>query len=99
MEPGPHFEKTGQPTIDLHGAGRWLSNPRQNLQKSRLSRSVFADNPQILALQDPERDVPKGPEVPLGDFLVIAPSRPDQTTKSSHAFRGDILEKGSLISF
>jgi hypothetical protein len=69
------------------------------LEKSGFACSVFADDSQGLALKDAERNVSKSPEVPLGDFLVIALSRPDQTTKSSHALRGDILKKGPVILF
>jgi hypothetical protein len=73
--------------------------PRENLQKSRFSRSVFADNPQILALQDPERNISKGPEVPLRTFLFYRFFGAKQSTDPSCALRSDVLEKGSLISF
>ncbi|MGC1299408.1 MAG: hypothetical protein WA869_30655, partial [Alloacidobacterium sp.] len=52
-----------------------------------------------LALKYTEGNVSKSPEVSLGDFLAFSPARTDQTTKSSHALRGDVLKKGPLISF
>ena len=62
MEPGSHFQEAADASIKIDLSGCRLRDARQDLEESRFSRSIAADDANYLALVHVERDILEGPE-------------------------------------
>src|SRR6266496_2500532 len=60
MKPGPDLQEIADPTVDLHGASRWLDQSRNHLEHRRLAGAVPADYGQLLAATNLYVDVNQG---------------------------------------
>ncbi len=71
METGSDLEQASDPSANLCPPLRRGRDPREELQQSRLPRTVMSDHAEHLALRHLKRDVPQGP-----DLLVVVPVWP-----------------------
>ncbi len=71
METCADLEQAADPAPEVDAAGRWGSDPRQELQQRALPRAVAPDDTQHLALLDFEAHLPKREEL----LLLVASER------------------------
>src|SRR2546422_4495835 len=68
METGSDLEQTSDPSANLRASRRRRRDPGEELQQSRLPRTVMPDHAEDLPLRHLKRDVPQRP-----DLLVVVP--------------------------
>ena len=105
MEPSSNFQQGSHSTVEFGTTGCGFSDARQDLEKRRLARPVWADNAHDRTARYVERHVPKGPEVVGRLFAAFPPERvrercPERLTQTSmrRAKEADLVLLGNALN-